>query len=186
MSLNRTEVEAALQKLSPADIKRIKFMSQKYAHGLASMAAQDLMQEAYVKLLSEDRNFPCNTRTSTVVINAMHSIASNCRKREIEGAIDHLPQTSTTTQTSATEEGEVTALVVEVETTTPETILGYAQQLSEIEALIADDSELQDVATVWALGIRGRAAAEYLEWDFQKYEASRVRLVRRLKAYFKE
>lgn len=186
MSLNRTEVEAVLTKLSPADFKRIKYMSEIYAHGLASMSSEDLRQETFIKLLSEDRVFPSNIRPVTVVINAMHSIASNCRDRESDGPIDHYTQTSTTTQSVHDEEGEVTVLAMDVETITPETILEHAQEFSAIEALIADDSELQEVATVWALGIRGSEAAEYLGWEFNRYEAARIRLVRRLNAFYKE
>ncbi|AKR44373.1 hypothetical protein ACJ67_13880 [Methylophilus sp. TWE2] len=69
MSLNRTEVEAVLTKLSPADFKRIRYMSEIYAHGLASMSSDDLIQETYIKFLSEDRVFPANTRPVTVVID---------------------------------------------------------------------------------------------------------------------
>jgi len=186
MNLNQTEVADALAKLSPADFKRIKYMAQAYAHGLASLSHEDLMQEAYSKLLSEDRVFPADHRPVTVIINVMHSISSNCRDREISGAVNHYAQSSTISQSIDDEDSEGESMVMAVEEITPEKSLEDKQDFSAIEAMLNDDSELLEVATAWALEVRGSAAAAYLGWDMARYDAARVRLFRRLKVFYKE
>lgn len=105
MNLNHAEVESALTNLSPADIRRIKFMGRTYSSGMAYLSPEDLVQETYIKLLSGERVFPRDARPVMVVINAMHSEASNCREREKSGAIDYRVDVSAMTQPIDDDEG---------------------------------------------------------------------------------
>jgi len=187
MNLNRTEIEDALANLSPADTKRIKHMSRNYAHGLVYLTAEDLLHEVYVKLLAGERVFPRDSRPVMVVINAMHSVASNCRDREDDGAVNHYTETSTVSQNIEEEdEGDTVTTVMSINEVTPEQRLESKQSFAQIQTLLADDPELQDVATAWGLGIRSVEAANYLGWEMHKYEAARKRLMRRLDAMNKE
>lgn len=178
MYLSRTEVETELIGLSPADYRRIKIMARTYSRGLTYLSPEDLIQETYVKLLSGERVFPRDARPVKVVSNVMHSEASNCREREQSGAIDHHVDVSAMSQPFDDDEG--LAVVILKNEVTPERILEARRNLSAIEALVADDVDLQDVVVAWSLELRGKEASEYLGWEMNRYEAARKRLVRRL------
>lgn len=113
-----------------------------------------------------------------VKVNVMHSEASNCREREQSGAIDHHVDVSAMSQPFDDDEG--LAVVILKNEVTPERILEARRNLSAIEALVADDVDLQDVVVAWSLELRGKEASEYLGWEMNRYEAARKRLVRRL------
>lgn len=176
-NLNLVEVGAALDRLSPAEWKVIKYMAGQYARGLILLSSNDLIHKTFAALLSGDRRFPRNAKPVNVVINAMHSEASNCREREKDGAVDHHVDVATLTQ-SMDEEGDLS--VVPSTEITPERIAENRQLMAAINTLVEDDPELQDLVAVWCLDMKGQDAAEYLEWDMKKYEAARKRLVRRL------
>ncbi|MEO7622179.1 MAG: hypothetical protein ABIS30_03850 [Gallionella sp.] len=178
MNLSRTEVEAELVLLSPADWQRIKTMARAYCRGLAYLTPEDLIQETYTKLLACERAFPRGVRQVVVVINAMHSEASNCREREKSGAIDYHVDVSSMSQPMEDDEG--TALVIPKNEITPDRILEARREFSAIEALVAGDADLQDVVAAWSLELKGKEATEYLGWEMNRYEAARKRLVRRL------
>lgn len=183
--LNPAEVEAALIGLSGADSKRIESMARLYAHGLVLFSPEDLIMETYTALLGGDRVFPRDVKPVSVIINAMHSEASNCRDREKNGAIDH--HIDATSQTLPMDEDDDGSLAVLPSTdVTPERVVESRQMISVINSLIADDQELQDLATAWSLEIRGQEAADFLEWDIKRYEAARKRLVRRLSTIMEE
>ncbi len=177
MNLSRIEVEAELTRLSPADLRRIKIMARTYSRGLIYLSAEDLIQETYTKLLVGERVFPRNVRPAVVVISAMHSESSNCREREQSGVINHHVDVSAMSQCN---EDESATVVIPINELNPERILISRSEVSAIEALIADDADLQDVATAWFLGLKGNEASEYLGWEMNRYEAARKRLVRRL------
>lgn len=153
-------------------------MACTYSRGLTYLSSEDLIQETYTKLLSGERVFPRDVRPAKVVINVMHSEASNCREREQSGAINHYVDVSAMSQPIDDDEG--TAVVIPKNEVTPERILAARRDLSAIEALVADDADLQDVVAVWSLELRGKEASEYLGWEMNRYEAARKRLVRRL------
>lgn len=176
-NLNPAEVGAALENLSPAEWKKIKIMAGVYAKGLILLSRDDLIQETFAALFSGDRRFPREAKPANVVINAMHSEASNCREREKNGAVDHHVDVATLTQ-SMDEDGDLS--VVPSTEITPERIAENRQLMAAINTLVEDDPELQDLVAVWCLDMKGQDAAEYLEWDMKKYEAARKRLVRRL------
>lgn len=177
MNLSRTEVETELTSLSPADYRRIKIMARTYSRGLTYLSPEDLIQETYSKLLAGERVFPRDVRPVTVVINVMHSEASNCREREQLGVIDHHVDVSA--MSYPIDDDEATAVVIPRNEVTPERILIARRDLLAIEALVADDADLQDVVAAWSLELRGKEAFEYLGWEMNRYEAARKRLVRR-------
>lgn len=180
MTLTRLEIEETLAQLTAADLQRINNKACTYAQGLVHMSPKDLIQEVFVKFLTGDRVFPRNARPVIVIINAMHSEASNCRDHERSGAIDHHVDISELSQEIEDDEG--TAVVVPRHEVTPERILIAQWDLTMIEALVADSSELQELVVAWALGLRGEAAASDLGWSMNQYEAARKRLVRRLES----
>lgn len=183
--LSIAEVETALSALSGADWKMIRIMARRFAGGLIHLDADDLILETYTSLFSSDRVFPRDVKPVTVVINAMHSEASNCRDREMNGAIDHFVDVTTLTH-SMEDDDDGGLAVIPTTDVTPERIVESRQKISDIYTLVADDQELHDLATAWALGIKGQEAADFLEWDIKRYEAARKRLVRRLSTILEE
>lgn len=180
MSLSRSEIEETLAGLSAADMQRINNKACTYAQGLVHLSPKDLIQEVLVKFLTGERVFPKDARPVIVIINAIHSEASNCREREQSGAIDYHVDISAMSQEIEDDEG--TVVVVPRHEVTPERILSARWDLSVIEALVADSPELQELVVAWALGLRGEAAAADLGWEMNQYEAARKRLVRRLES----
>jgi hypothetical protein len=178
-SLSKSEVEAALTQMSPADWKRIKIKARTYSKALTYLTADDIIQEALISLLSGDRVWPRSARSVIVVINAMHSEASNCREREQSGAIDHRVDISVLSQQYDEDAG---TLVMPINEVTPERIVESRGDIEAIERLVENDEELQDVVLVWSLGIRGKDAAIELGWEMNKYEAARKRLTRLLES----
>jgi len=178
-NLSLAEVEATLCGLSAADWKIIKIMARKYAGGLIHLSPDDLISEAYTALFTGDRVFPRDARPVKVVINAMHSEASNCREHEVDGAIDHHIDVTTLAQTMD-DDDDGGLVVIPSTNVTPERDVESRQMMSAIHLLVADDQELQDLVAAWCLEIRGQEAADFLEWDIKQYEAARKRLVRRL------
>lgn len=184
-NLSLAEVEAALRDLSAADWKIIKIMARKYAYGLIHLSPDDLVSEAYMALFTRGRVFPRDARPVNVVINAMHSEASNCREREMDGAIDHHVDVTTLAQ-SMDDDDDGCLAVIPSTNVTPERVVASRQLMSAIHLLVADDQELQDLVAAWSLEVRGQEAADFLEWDIKRYEAARKRLVRRLDTIKKE
>jgi hypothetical protein len=70
------------------------------------------------------------------------------------------------------DDDEDTAVVIPRNEVTPDRILDARRDFSAIEALVADDADLQDVVVAWSLELRGAAASEYLEWDMKRYETA--------------
>jgi len=184
-NLSLAEIEIALKGLSGADWKRIKIMASRYANGLVFLSPEDLISETYTALFSGERSFPRNVAPVIVVINAMHSEASNCREREREGAIDHRIDVETFKQPIDCEDDNGPAVVPSTDLT-PEHIVSSRELLNAVHEAIVEDAELQEVAVAWSMGIRGQEAAEFLGWEMNMYEAARKRLVRRLDAINKE
>lgn len=177
--LNPIEVERALNGLTAAEWKIIKSMARLYAAGLILFDAEDLISETYTALFSGDRVFPRDAKPVNVVINAMHSEASNCREREKNGPIDtHVDVASLIQPIEADDDGGLT--VVPSTEITPDSIVQTRSLLTSILAIGDCDPELEELLTAYSLELRGQEAADFLDWDINRFEAARKRLARRL------
>lgn len=172
-----SEVDAALRLLcdNPADFARAKSLARARAAGLIDYSAEDLLQEAFVKLLSGERRWPRNVHPLVVLTTAMHGIASNIRKRTDKGAINRHVAVS-----AAEGELENGQEIVAVERVTPVENANATSELAEIQRLVAGDEDAELVVLAWADGLRGKEAADELGFDMKKYEAARKRLIRKL------
>lgn len=172
-----SEVDAALRQLweNPADFVRAKSLARARAAGLIDYSAEDLLQEAMVKLLSGDRRWPRGVHPLVVLTTAMHGIASNIRKRTNTGAINRHVAVE-----AAEGELEDSQEVVAVEQVTPVEVANATSELAEIQRLVAGDEDVELVVLAWADGLRGKEAADELGFDMKRYEAARKRLMRKL------
>ncbi|MBO3034772.1 sigma-70 family RNA polymerase sigma factor [Burkholderia pseudomallei] len=176
--LSPAEVKQELEKMSPADWVRVERLAKWAFSGVAAVSHEDLLQEVCAKLLSGERVWHRGYAAVPAIASVLDSMASNYRKRETNGPID------TGTVVEAADVMEETDLLVHhvepVHTITPEDATSDAQQVTRLEALLADDEEATLVAWEWAEGRRGKEAAEALGMNENQYEAARKRLLRKL------
>lgn len=176
--LSSAEVKQELEKMSLADWVRVERLAKWAFAGVSAVSYEDLLQEACTKLLSGERVWHRGYSAVPAIASVLDSMASNYRKREANGPID----TGTTVEAMvAMDETDLFVRNIEsVDTITPDAAVSDAQQLSRLEALLADDADAALVAYVWAEGRRGKDAAETLGMKENQYEAARKRLVRKL------
>lgn len=181
MSLSKEEVYRALEQLSDDDYQRIRYKARTYVRGLVNMSAEDLIQETFTALLGQDRIFPRDLPPVVVLMNAMHSEASNLRERETTGAIDHFVDVSEIVSDDADEAAATGVFVIPRTEVTPERIISGQELFNQLMNLLTNEPDLQDLAVAWGMEMTGQEAADSLGWDMKQYEAARKRLNRRLK-----
>jgi DNA-directed RNA polymerase specialized sigma24 family protein len=176
-TLTRGEVSAQFDSLSGPDWRRALKFARVVGCGLVGLDAEDLLQEAVVRLLAGERTWPQGVAALAVISNAMRSIASNWRKRTRTGPIDESLPVAGLDAGRDPEEGPV---AIPVNSITPERLVSGEQQLALIERAVADDDEVGLLVTAWAEGLRGDEAIIALGWNVKTHEAARKRTIRRL------
>ena len=176
--LTKAEVAAVLAAFQPADWQRAKIIATTFCAGLTGWAADDLLQEAMVKLLSGARVWPCGIHPLVVLKTVMHSIASNVRKHNELSPID----ANVVVDPFEVDVDDKTPVAHGTLTVTPEDETSGKQQIAALYASLRGDEDLELLVVEWADGIRGAEAREELGWDEKKYDAVRKRLLRRLAA----
>jgi DNA-directed RNA polymerase specialized sigma24 family protein len=176
--LTRAEIEAVLDGLSDADWRRAETLASSLASGVNGWEPEDLLQETLTRFLELKRSWPAGIPPLVVLGNAMHSIASNARKRARRGPIE---ETIEVDPLEVDDDLQSQGPSVHSKTTfTPEGIVIAKEQLEAIKASCEGDQELHNLVTAWAMDLRGQDACEELGWDEKKYDAARQRLTRRL------
>lgn len=177
--LDRLQVETAMAAMSDADWRRVEFIASSLSHGFTGFEPEDLILEAQTKLLEGVRVWPTGVPTVVVLENVMSSIASNARKRIKEGPIDVTVEVDPLETDD--QEGVSTGQTVFSRTdATPESQVAAREQIAAINLVVADDADLQDLVTAWAMDLKGEEAWMSLGWTKDKYEANRKKLTRRL------
>lgn len=176
--LSRPEVEAQLRNLSAADQRRAEFIAIGLCGGIPGIEPLDLLQETMTKLLEGTRVWRPGLHPLVVLKTAMHSEASNARKRAIKGVIDH--NVEVVEPVPEPDDGEPSRQTSAVSDQTPEDVAAQRERLAAVETAVAGDEELELLVMAWADGLRGDEAAHDLGWDKKTYEAARKRLTRRL------
>lgn len=175
--LSRAEVEAALKALSPADWARAHVIAKMFCHGLTDWTPDDLLQESMCSLLEESRVWRPGLHPLVVLKVVMRSISSNKRKHN-----DLNPVDENVVVDPLEPEDDRGPVAHGTFTLTPEDILSGKEQIAALYAALGGDKDLEELAEAWANGFRGADAREVLGWDEKKYDATRNRLLRRLKA----
>lgn len=177
--LSPTEVDAQLRGLSGADWERARSLARFCAAGLTGWTPDNLLAEALVKLQSGERVWRPGVHPLVTLKTAMRSIASNNRKKEARGPIDHNVAVN---NGYSTDENVASLSVQGEDAVTPEDIADGRSQLAYIEDLmVGSDEDVQMVLMAWVDKLRGKEAAEELGFDMHRYEAARKRLLTRLK-----
>lgn len=175
--LTRAEVEKVIEDLSPAEWAKAESIARGYAWGGTGLTAEDLLQEAFVKFLSEERAWPRGVHPLVVLRVTMHSIANNAFEKARAGPLDPFAKVDADADAS-TEPGRV--LPDPTDGSTPVEPLAIKQQLRQAEQAVVGDEDLELLLCAWAEGLRGNAAMDELQWDEKKHDAVRKRLTRKL------
>ena len=175
--LSPAEVDALYRGFSKADWKRAFNLARLRAAGLPGWPPETLLAEALAQLQSSQRVYRPGVHPLVALKTVMRSIASNLRKKETKGPIDHAVAVDAIGGPS---EEKASLVVLPRDDTTPEGIVDGRSQLEYIERLLAGDEDAQMVLMAWADDLRGKAAAEELDFDEKRYDAARKRLMTKL------
>ena len=180
--LQAEDVDKEIRDLlgSPADFARLRSIASALTAGITGLAGDDLLNEAVVRFYEGRRAWPRGVHPLVVFKSAMHSLASDMRKRNVLSPVDETAALATADESEDSTDNR--RKVHGALTLTPEDDLSGKEQLAAVYAVVAGDEELELLVMVWADGLRGDEAAKELDWDKKKYEAARKRLNRRLDA----
>jgi DNA-directed RNA polymerase specialized sigma24 family protein len=178
--LSKAEREALLGAMSPGDWGRAESLARAAAHGLTDMTAEDLLQETLTDLLGEERTWQRGVHPLVTLKVAMHSVASNAKKKVENAPIDQFAVVSTGEE-EAPEEG-CPLPVHAVQYLGPQDTLEGRQQLAAIEQLVQGDCQAELVLMAWAMGFSGAEARQETGLDTKQFDAARQRLLRKLKS----
>ena len=165
--LNFQEVQDALAQMSDADLRRAERIADFLARGLIGHRGEDLLQEAYVKLLSGERRFPREVHPLKVLKSVMHSEASNARKSARASPIDArvpVPEDSGDRRS-------------------PEVALLAMEQFRALLATCAGDPDAERVVLAWADGLKGAEAQQATGLADRTFDAARKRATRKLAGF---
>jgi len=165
--LNFQEVQDCLAQMSDADLRRAERIADFLARGLSGLKGEDLLQEAYVKLLSGERRFPRDVYPLKVLKSAMHSEASNARKGARSSPIDvrvAVPEDS-------------------ADRRSPEVALIASEQFQALIATCSGDPDAELVVMAWADGLKGAEAQEATGLADKTFDAARKRATRKLAGF---
>lgn len=176
--LCRAEREALLGAMTPGDWGRANSLARMAAFGLADMGPDDLLQEALTDLLDTVRTWRRGVPPLVTLKLAMHSIASNTRKKAANAPVDQYVTVSTGEEEPAEGGPQPVHAVDEL---TPDDFAEGRKQLALIEQVVKGDDEAELVLTAWAMGYTGTEARTETGLDAKQFDAARQRLMRKLK-----
>ena len=166
---SREELEALILGLTDTDILRLRQTACTYT-GSHDLEADDLVQEAIVRVLSGDRkSCPSNIPVIIFIIGIMKSIANGERNKN-------------KVRVAYAEKNEDADFPGHQH---PECPLVEAERLNEIESIFEDD---EDVLLLFMHLQEGNSPSEIQsaeEWDKTKYDTVRRRARRKWNAYVK-
>jgi hypothetical protein len=172
------EIVAALCALDDVEFSRLEGISRGLAR-TAAMEPQELLHEAFFKMVTTRR---CSIDVDIMgfAIGTMKSIASTAYRRRKK---DAAAETAAVPRAANDSEFELAHDGVSPEDEALARIF-YGECLARIEAMIADDEELQLLVMGLCDGLLGKKLEEALETDTKGLAAARRRLANRLHKAF--
>ena len=177
-ALSRAEREELLGAMTPGDWGRAESLARMAAFGLADMGPDDLLQETLTDLLDMVRTWRRGVHPLVTLKVAMHSIASNARKKVANAPIDQYVSVSTGDE--GPPEGDVRPVQAKDELS-PAVIAEGSELLNWIEQVVKGDDEAELVLIAWGMGYSGAEARAETRLDAKQFDAARQRLIRKLK-----
>lgn len=182
--LSPAEIEDQLRNLSESDWGRAQSLARFCANGVVGWEGDALLAEAVVKLLSGERIWRPGVAPLVTLKLIMHSIASNERKRGANGPIDHFVEVDAIGEQRDDE--NPMAGVQAINEVTPEDIADARLLIEHLSSLVSGNEDEEMVLLAWLDGLGGKAAAEEVGMEMNRYEAARKRIQRKLKPFIKE
>jgi len=175
--LTLAEVSVELEQLSVSAEQSMRAVALAgfYARGLRHLTPEDLLHEAFTQLRTGQRSWPRGLTPLRAFGKAMHSIASNARKKaDYLLAEDLSPNPDSRDSENSLEVPEAEA--------DPARIVEAQSELELARQAACGDRDMEMLLETWADGVRGQPAMQELGWDANRYNAVRKRLLRRLAA----
>jgi len=177
-ALSRAEREALLGAMTPGDWERANSLARLAALGLADMSPDDLLQETLTDLLGMIRRWRRGVHPLVTLKLAMHSIASNARKKAANAPIDQYVTVSSGEEDAPDGRPQP---VQALDALSPADFAEGREQLAWIEQVVKGDDDAELVLIAWAMGYRGSEARVETGLDAKQFDAARQRLLRKLK-----
>lgn len=146
-----------------------------YARGLRHLTPEDLLHEAFTQLRTGQRSWPRGLTPLRAFGKAMHSIASNARKKA-----DYFLAEDLSPNLDSRDPENHSSLEVPKAEADPARIVEAQSELALARQAVRGDKDMELLLETWADGIRGQPAIRELGWDANRYDAVRKRLLRRL------
>lgn len=178
-NLSYEEVRSRLEGMPTDLMARAQSLARVAAAGLVGWDADDLLSEAFTKLLETDRAWRRDVHVLVTLQLVMRSIAFNERKKAMKGPVDHHVPID---KVDSNDESFLSVLErAEHQGLTPEEEFISKQSISRIYDLVKDDEELALLVMAFSDGMKGQEAADECSLTIKQYEAARKRLQTRLK-----
>src|SRR5262245_10272236 len=166
--LQRFEVEAAVARFAQdaSEMARGRKLARLLAHGLPAMDAEDLLQNAFILLLTGSRRWPRGLAALVMLKGVMRSVASNARKKPNYVLAEDLGypfDEDSEEECSPVAEGASPQA-------DPARIVEAESDMATIQSLVAGDEELELLTEALADGLTGMNIATELGWDGKKYD----------------
>ena len=145
--------------MSLGDWARANSLARMAAYGLADMSPDDLLQETLTDLLSVHRTWRRGVPPLVTLKVAMHSVASNARKKAANAPIDQYATVSTGEEDPPDGGPRPVHALDEL---SPADFADGREQVAWIEQLVKGDAEAELVLMAWAMGYSGAEARRKL------------------------
>jgi len=176
--LTELEVQSLLNDFKLADWIRIEDFSRLLCSNLIGWSANDLMNEAIVRLLDGRRRWPADIHPRTVLNWTMRGIANNVRKSAKNSPIDH----SVEVLDDIPDSDYIRLSVTPAAFATPQKIVQDRQMIAKIAKICEGDETLQALLELWADGFLGLEGEKAPYWGRASFEAAKRRFRRKLAA----
>ena len=172
------EISRAIQDLSDAELNRLHRVAVIYAR-FRSIEPDDLLQEAYVRILDGRRNWPVDVDLVKFLTETMRSIANGELQK-----IKHRPQLIPI----ANHGGDDSGVDPTDPALNPEQRIGSAEEVAIVKAsllsLFKDDENAQLILEGMMDGMKGEELRELLKLDETAYQSKRKLIRRRINRKF--
>ncbi len=170
--LSAAEMQASLGKLTDVDFKRLDLIALVHTKG-RRIAAEELLQEAFVRALEGKRRCPRNIGVVKFLEGVMRSLWSGLAK----GAKGRpaVPLTAT---------GDDKTIEIADPSPPQDRALAATQLWAAVLTLFADDPLAQRIVQATAEGFEGKELWSMLDIDETTYESTRRKILRRITARF--
>lgn len=162
--LSPSEIRRALDRLRPAEILRLSLLAQHWARGLRQYDADDLLNEAFDRVLSQRRPWPSDVPMPAFFNGVMRSIANQWRREEVRESLieDHREGATDELEGGLTPDYEINDL------------------LSRMRLALDDDLQARGILEHILMDSSREDAQAALGLDATSYDTARRRMIRRM------